>query len=154
MLWENIWEHTKLHWAPLRSKIFSFYDKVAGVWSLSNRYTTHRASDVCCFLLSEAKTSPHSWSKALDEFMVEMTEIKQHDKDFIVIIRRGVYIWQLCQWLQCRPWSMPALSSRGRCGTPGWCHLAVEACTARWNYWERKEQKRKEVGLELLKETD
>lgn len=55
------------------------------------------------------------------------------------------FSWQwLCPWLRCQPWSVPALSSRGRCGTPGWCHLGVEACTARWNYWERKEQKRKE----------
>lgn len=55
------------------------------------------------------------------------------------------FFWQwLCPWLRCQPWSVPALSSRGRCGMPGWCHLAVEACTARWNYWERKEQKRKE----------
>lgn len=115
-----------------------------------------RASDLLflsffiCFFCPKPKILVNFWSKMLDQLKVQkLKEVKvgcqdtrqlykdvplQNQTDFVKSFH--FICSDFCKGLSCKPWSVPAPSSQGRCGTPGWCHLRAEACTARWSYCE------------------
>lgn len=124
---------------------------------MPTRYTSHRGSEVC-YLLRYSFTvralgrllvydPKHSMNSCFDELKPSFKAMKHwwrsHLPDFVwmeVFLPDSDIVTVAALW--CWPWLVPALSSQGRCGTPGWCHLGGEACIARWNYWEKGKRRR------------